>query len=101
MKQVELAQQLGVSKAYISMVMSGKKKPGKYIAEGLNRLGVNHETVNFEAKKSILSHARLPVPTLPRKALLHPIRLHFHYSQVAEPDFRNYRQGQEGQSGKW
>jgi len=65
MKQVELAQQLGVSKAYISMVISGKKKPSKYIAEGLNRLGVNQETVNFEAKKSILSHARLPVPTLP------------------------------------
>lgn len=33
------------------MVMSGKKKPSKHIAEGLNRLGVNHETVNFEAKK--------------------------------------------------
>ncbi len=66
MKQVELAQRLGVSKAYISMVMSGKKQPSKYIAEGLNRLGVNQETVNFEAKKSILSHARLPVPTLPQ-----------------------------------
>ncbi len=65
MKQVELAQRLGVSKAYISMVMSGKKKPSKYIVEGLNRLGVNQETVNFEAKKSILSHARLPIPTLP------------------------------------
>jgi len=65
MRQVELAQRLGVSKAYISMVMSGKKKPSKHIAEGLNRLGVNHETVNFEAKNEILSHARLPIPTLP------------------------------------
>ena len=65
MKQIELAQQLGVSKAYISMVMSGKKKPSKRITSSLNRLGVNQETVNFEAKKSILSHARLPVPTLP------------------------------------
>jgi len=65
MKQVELAQRLGVSKAYISMVMSGKKKPSKDIAKGLHRLGVNQERVNFEAKKSILSHARLPIPTLP------------------------------------
>ena len=68
MKQVELAQRLGVSRAYISMVMSGKKQPSKHIAEGLNRLGVNHEKVNFEAKKSILSHARLPVPALPQLA---------------------------------
>ena len=65
MKQVELAQQLGVSKAYISMILSGKKKPSKHIEEGLNKLGVNQKTVNFEARKNILNHARLPVPTLP------------------------------------
>ena len=66
MKQVELAQQLGVSKAYISMIMSGKKKPSKRITSSLNRLRVNQEKVNFEAGESILSHARLPIPTLPR-----------------------------------
>jgi len=66
MKQTELAQQLGVSRAYISMVMNGKKPLSKRIADSLNKLGVNHETVNFEAKKSILSHARLPIPTLPQ-----------------------------------
>ena len=66
MKQVELAQQLGVSKSYISMVMSGKKKPSKRILSRLKKLGVNYETVNSEAEKSILSHARLPVPALPR-----------------------------------
>jgi transcriptional regulator with XRE-family HTH domain len=66
MKQVELAQRLGVSKAYVSMVMSGKKKPSERIVSRLGRLGVNLEMVNFEAKKSILSHARLPIPTLPR-----------------------------------
>ncbi|MFC2017573.1 helix-turn-helix domain-containing protein [Chloroflexota bacterium] len=70
MKQVELAKQLGVSKAYISMVMSGKKKPSKRVTSSLNRLGVNHETVNFEANNPILSHARLPIPTLPLKATL-------------------------------
>ena len=66
MKQVELAQQLGVSKAYISMVVSGKKQPSKRIAQRLKRLGVNLQTVNFEARNPILSHARLPIPTLPR-----------------------------------
>ena len=66
MKQVELAQQFGVSKAYISMVINGKKQPSERIAQGLKRLGVNARLVNFEAKKSILSHARLPIPTLPR-----------------------------------
>ena len=67
MKQVELANRLGVSKAYISMIISGKKKPSKRITSCLNRLGVNQETVNFKAGESILSHARLPVPALPRE----------------------------------
>ena len=67
MKQVELAQQLGVSKAYVSMIMSGKKKPSKRITSSLNRLRVNQETVNFEAGNPILSHARLPIPTLPHR----------------------------------
>ena len=66
MKQVELAQILGVSKSYISMVMSGKKKPSKSILSKLKMLGVNLEMVNFEAKTPILSHARLPIPTLPQ-----------------------------------
>ncbi len=66
MKQVEIAHQLGVSKSYISMVLSGKKKASKRIVASLNGLGVNQEKVNFETGKSILSHARLPIPTLPR-----------------------------------
>jgi transcriptional regulator with XRE-family HTH domain len=66
MKQVELAQQFGVSKAYISMVISGKKQPSRRIESGLKKLKVNLKLVNSEAKKSILSHARLPIPTLPR-----------------------------------
>ncbi|MFC1918606.1 helix-turn-helix domain-containing protein [Chloroflexota bacterium] len=64
--KAELARQLGVSKAYISMIMSGKKKPSKRIMSSLNRLRVNQQTVNFEARNPILSHARLPIPTLPR-----------------------------------
>ncbi len=66
MKQVDLAKQLGVSKAYVSMVLSGKKKPSKQIATRLKRMGIEvNSQVNFEAKSPILSHARLPIPTLP------------------------------------
>jgi len=61
MNQTEIAKQLRVSKAYISMVINGKKKPSKMVSEELTRLGVN-----FQAKSSILSHARLPIPTLPQ-----------------------------------
>jgi transcriptional regulator with XRE-family HTH domain len=68
MKQVELAKELGVSKAYISMVMQGKKKPSKQIATRLKRMGIEvNSLVNFKAKNQILSHARLPIPTLPRR----------------------------------
>ena len=35
MKQSQIAKQLGISRAYISMVMSGKKKPSKRIGEEL------------------------------------------------------------------
>jgi len=40
MKQVELAQRLGVSKSYISMVLSGKKKPSKHIISRLKKLAI-------------------------------------------------------------
>jgi len=62
-----MAEILGVSKAYISMVLSGKKKPSIQMAKRLKRMGieVNYQ-VNFEAKTPILSHARLPVPALPQ-----------------------------------
>jgi len=68
MKQIELANKLGVSKAYISMVLSGKKQPSKLIAARLEKMGIRvNSLVNFEAKNQILSHARLPIPTLPRE----------------------------------
>ena len=71
MKQVELAQRLGVSKAYISMVLGGKKKPSKQVATRLKRMGIEvNSQVNFEPDKGILSHARLPVPTLPHSDLM-------------------------------
>ena len=60
--QTELAEKCGVSKAYISMVLSGKKKPSKRVEEELVNLGM----VNFSYKNNLLSHARLPVPALPQ-----------------------------------
>ena len=59
MNQVELSKELGVSKAYISMVLSGKKKPSKRVAERLTEL-VNSE--DFQSYLAILSPSRLPVP---------------------------------------
>ena len=67
MKQVELANKLGVSKAYISMVLSGKKQPSKQMTAKLQRMGIQvNSLVNSEARNQILSHARLPIPTLPQ-----------------------------------
>ncbi len=48
MKQAELARELNVSKAYISMVLSGKKKPSQRVAERLKKVNF---LVNSEAKK--------------------------------------------------
>ena len=52
--QTELAKRFGVSKAYISMIMSGKKKPSKRIEKEL----VNFQRVNFRYENNLLSHAR-------------------------------------------
>ena len=63
MKQNELANELGVSKAYISMVMTGKKKPGKRLQAMLDTIA--NEVNQTETGNGILTHARLPIPTLP------------------------------------
>jgi transcriptional regulator with XRE-family HTH domain len=48
MTQSELAKQLGVSKSYVSMLMSGQRKPSKRVAEKLKQvnLTVNNECGN-------------------------------------------------------
>ena len=76
--QTELAGRLGVSKAYVSMVLNGIKKPSKQIAIKLKRMGIEvNSQVNFEAKTSILSHARLPIPTLPHECILNNTKKHY------------------------
>ncbi len=41
MKQVELAQQLGISKSYLSMIMSGKRIPNSELAGKISSLEVH------------------------------------------------------------
>ncbi len=41
--KVELARQLGVSRAYITMITNGKRKPSEDIVNKLNGLGVNKQ----------------------------------------------------------
>ena len=49
MKQVELAQQLGISKSYLSMILSGRRTPNPELARKLSSLEVH----NFEARFSL------------------------------------------------
>ena len=49
MTQAELARELGVSRAYISMVLSGRKQPSKRMAERLTEL-VNSEANPVDPK---------------------------------------------------
>jgi transcriptional regulator with XRE-family HTH domain len=37
-RQVDMARQLGVSRAYISMLVSGKRKPSKQLTKKLQKL---------------------------------------------------------------
>ncbi len=46
MKQIELAKELGISKSYLSMMLSGQRKPNPELAEKLSSLGV----VNSKAR---------------------------------------------------
>ena len=45
MKQVELAQRLGISKSYLSMILSGQRTPKAELARRISSLGVH----KFEA----------------------------------------------------
>ncbi len=56
MKQVELAQQLGISKSYLSMILSGQRTPNQELARKISSLEVH----NFEARFSL--RGRCPKP---------------------------------------
>ena len=46
MRQIDIARNLGVSRAYVSMVMSGKKRPSKRMARKLKQV---NKSVNVES----------------------------------------------------
>jgi transcriptional regulator with XRE-family HTH domain len=48
MTQADLAKEVGVSKAYISLLLSGKRKPSKRVAERLKQVKQVNFTVNSE-----------------------------------------------------
>jgi len=56
MKQVKLAQRLGISKSYLSMILSGKRIPNPELARKISSLEVH----NFEAGLSL--RGRCPKP---------------------------------------
>jgi hypothetical protein len=56
MKQIELAKELGVSKSYVSMILSGRRNPPCRIKAKLSSLGV----VNIERGNSL--RGRCPKP---------------------------------------
>ena len=49
MKQIEVAKKLGISKSYLSMILSGQRIPNSKLLRELNSLGM----VNFKANFSL------------------------------------------------
>jgi len=63
MKQREIAQELGISKSYLSMILSGQRKASPTLARKLKGYSdelVHKKPVNFEAKFSL--RGRCPKP---------------------------------------
>ena len=63
MKQNELAKQLGISKSYLSMILSGQRTANPELANKLRRYSgklVHKKTVNFKANLSL--RGRCPKP---------------------------------------
>jgi transcriptional regulator with XRE-family HTH domain len=46
MKQIELAKELGISKSYLSMILSGQRKPSPELADKLQSIPGVHKVVN-------------------------------------------------------
>ncbi len=54
MKQVELAQQLGISKSYLSMILSGQRIPNPELARKISSLEVHKTEVVSPCKEGAL-----------------------------------------------
>ncbi len=63
MKQSEIARELGISKSYLSMILSGQRTANSELANKLRGYSgklVHKKAVNFEAKNSL--RGRCPKP---------------------------------------
>ncbi len=85
LSRAELARRLGVSRTYITLLAQGKRQPSRQLVDQLRQLQLTsalpEELASACAKwgsgdsnpdalrHMILSHARLPVPTLPQAAI--------------------------------
>ena len=56
-----MARELGISKSYLSMILTGKRTPPDKLTQRISELRSRDA-----ARGEVLSHARLPIPTLPR-----------------------------------
>jgi transcriptional regulator with XRE-family HTH domain len=54
MKKVEIARELGISKSYLSMILSGKRIPKPELAKKLSSLEVHKSEANYPCKGGAL-----------------------------------------------
>ena len=54
MKQIELAQKLGISKSYLSMILSGKITPNPELARAISSQNVHKTEANSPCKGGAL-----------------------------------------------
>jgi transcriptional regulator with XRE-family HTH domain len=60
--KAELARQLGVSRAYITMLCNGKRMPSKEIVNKLHMLGVNNQIQKWDLKSALRKEVWVRVP---------------------------------------
>jgi len=69
MKQIELAQQLGISKSYLSMILSGQRRPSLELERRLS----SQKLHNFEAESSLRGRCPKPLDECAIEFLIHQL----------------------------
>ena len=90
MKQIELAKELGISKSYLSMILSGKRTPNSQLAGRLSSLNVHKTKLNDAWKAGTLPTELLPhiMSTTPSSPGQRPLILHCYY-------YNHWREGNQ------
>ncbi len=86
MKQVELAQQLGISKSYLSMILSGQRTPNPELARKLSSLGVHKFEPSSSLRGSRPTTRRPAFAGNPTTHLIIPQPSHTHNSALRFPN---------------